>query len=122
MAKEDRDKDKDRGDVVSVPTSKAKQQDRFSGGVPLQYGLWGHYMSQGCSHLCFFFGIVAVLWDEQAYFYECKIDGTLIHEDYILKGAEFGVLVVGERFFELMCAINVCMLACMVYFCVIFAC
>lgn len=44
--------------------------------------------------LCFWFGIVAVLWDNNASFYECKVDGKLIHDDYILKGEEFGVLSV----------------------------
>jgi hypothetical protein len=85
-----------------APTSKARQQNRFSGGVPLQWGLWGHYMSLGCSLLCFWFGIVAVLWDKQAHFYGCKVDGAWIHEDYIRKGPEFGVLTVSMPIIDLL--------------------
>ena len=79
---------------IPIPSAKGMKSNRFSGGVPLQFGLWGHYMSLGCSLLCFWFGIVAIIWDKYGYFYGCKIDGTWIHDDYILKGEEFGVLVV----------------------------
>lgn len=42
-----------------------------------------------------------MIWDDNAYFFKCKIDGEMIHENYVLKGEEFGVLAVSN---ELCCS------------------
>merc|ERR1711871_1405866 len=56
--------------------------DRFKGEHPLQFAMWGHYMTHLAMYLCFFVGVFAILWDNP-YEFTCEIDGTQINATYI---------------------------------------
>lgn len=56
--------------------------DPFVGDYPLQYAMWGHYMTTFVTYLCFFVGVFAILWEEP-YEFDCSIDGTSIHQNYL---------------------------------------
>ena len=56
--------------------------DRFKGENPLQFAIWGHYMTHLAMYLCFVVGVFAILWDDP-YAFDCEINGTLINATYI---------------------------------------
>jgi hypothetical protein len=56
---------------------------RFIGKKTLQYGIWAHYMGYGCSLLCFWFGITAIVWSD-ARFFACRVEGEDIYPGYIM--------------------------------------
>ncbi|RYH29171.1 hypothetical protein EON65_09455 [archaeon] len=57
---------------------------RFKGLYPLQYALWAHFLSYGAAAISLVLGIFSMVWTN-AQTYECKIDGDLINDIYLLN-------------------------------------
>ena len=71
---------------VEDPPKKASDvvKGKYSGKQPLQFALWGYYMTYGAALFNIIFGAFAIAFVNPSFF-ECRVDGDDIFDGYILS-------------------------------------